>query len=1501
MKNPTSLTFTTVLLAASSLPAATLYVSLESTNPTPPYTSWQNAARVIQDAVEAAAAGDQIVVTNGTYATGGRTVGTNVLVNRVAVDKPLAVRSVNGPQFTVIQGDQVSGTINGSGAIRCVYLASGASLSGFTLTNGATRQWTGDNRDESGGGVWCDSPSVVVSNCVMADNSSYTGASGAFGGTLNNCTLASNLGNGASGSTLNNCVLSNNLGSGASSSTLNNCILIGNSGGQGGGASYCTLTNCTLTGNTTYNQGGGAISCTLYNCMLSGNSGSQGGGSCDSTLYNCTLSGNSGWEGGGAWYSTLNNCILSGNTASWRGGGAFGGTLNGCGLIGNSASSEGGGADYSALYNCTLTGNSVSDASGSGGGAFDCALFNCLLYFNTAPDGANYDLSCGLNYCCTTPLPTGGAGNSDLDPLLASASHLSSGSPCRDAGSAAYATGTDIDGESWGAPPSIGCDEYHVGAVTGALSVSLLANYTNVAVGYPVGLTAVVEGRTTGSVWDFGDGMVVSNRPYASHAWAAPGDYAVVLRTYNESLPGGVAATVTVHVAPAPTYYVSAAGANPQPPYATWPTAATTIQDAVDAALLPGALVVVTNGTYSAGGRALGAGGLLNRVAVDKPLVLRSVNGPRFTVIQGANISGGEGSIRCVYLTDGASLFGFTLTNGVADSGGGVWAESAGAIVSNCVLAGNQATNYGGGAYGGTLKNCTLTGNRAGSGGGAYGDTLNGCALTGNSASSEGGGACGGTLYNCTLTGNSVSTAGVSGGGAFDCALYNCILFFNTAPSGTNYDVSSGLNYCCTTPLPAGTGNTSLDPQLASASHLSAGSPCRGAGSAAYATGTDIDGEPWGIPPSIGCDEYHAGAVAGLLSVAILAPYTNFAVGHLLGLTAAIEGRTVASVWDFGDGVVASNWPCAAHAWSTGGDYTVVLRAYNESHPEGVAGSLAVHVTPTVYYVLAGNPNPVAPYTNWATAAQTIQDAVDADVIPGAIVLVGDGQYSRGGRTVGNSSLVNRVAITRPLAVRSVNGPQFTFINGGGTNRCASLADGASLSGFTLTNGYCCGDDGAGVWCASREALLTNCVIVGGLAAFDTSYNGGGGGGVCGCALFNCTLTRNSAGGFGGGAVGSTLNGCTISGNSADSGGGARDCTLNNCVVTGNGASGFDGNGGGVEYCTLTNCTVSGNSAFWGGGGAGEGSLYNCVVSGNHAYYGSGGGAGGCTLYSCTLTGNYAYNGPGGGASACNLYSCTLSGNSASYSGGAAGGTLYNCTVSGNSAGYDGGVGANYGYPSTLYNCIVYYNTAQSGSNYGTNCTLNYCCTTPLPPNGVGIITKAPLFVDYANGNLRLQSNSPCINAGNNAYVTTATDLDGKPRIVSGTVDIGAYEYQGTGSVISYAWLQQYGLPTDGTADYADPDHDGLNNWQEWVCGTDPTNALSALRMVSALPTGTNTTVTWQSVAGVNYFLERSATLASPFTDVATNILGQAGTTIYADTNATGPGPFFYRVEVKSP
>ena len=396
MNTPINLSVITLLLAASSLSAATHYVSLGSTNPTPPYATWARAATNIQDAVDAATFGDTVVVTNGLYPGG------------VWVTKPLTLLSVNGPQFTVIQG-----------GAPCVSLTNGGSLTGFTLTNGSV---AGD-----GGGVYCyagdgeASTDAFLTNCVITGNLTPYWAGGAYGGTLYNCTLT------------------------------------GNSSAVGGGAAGSTLYNCTLTGNSSTGAGGGAADCQLYNCTLTGNSSTRGGGAYLSTLYNCTLGGNSvtygGGQpasGGGADGCTLYNCTLAGNSCT-------GSASLSSGLYWNG---YGGGAYLSTLYNCTLTGNSCTDY---GGGADWSSLYNCIVYFNTATNGANYEASSTLNHCCTTPLPTNGVGNIALDPQLASTSHLSASSPCRGAGSTAYATGTDIDGEPWGNPPSMGCDEYHAG------------------------------------------------------------------------------------------------------------------------------------------------------------------------------------------------------------------------------------------------------------------------------------------------------------------------------------------------------------------------------------------------------------------------------------------------------------------------------------------------------------------------------------------------------------------------------------------------------------------------------------------------------------------------------------------------------------------------------------------------------------------------------------------------------------------------------------------------------------------------------------------------------------------------------------------------------------------------------------------------------------------------------------------------------------------------------
>jgi hypothetical protein len=192
----------------------------------------------------------------------------------------------------------------------------------------------------------------------------------------------------------------------------------------------------------------------------------------------------------------------------------------------------------------------------------------------------------------------------------------------------------------------------------------------------------------------------------------------------------------------------------------------------------------------------------------------------------------------------------------------------------------------------------------------------------------------------------------------------------------------------------------------------------------------------------------------------------------------------------------------------------------------------------------------------------------------------------------------------------------------------------------------------------------------------------------------------------------------------------------------------------------------------------------------------------------------------------------------------------------------------------------------------------NNCISPQFRPAANGNITNDPMFMNLSGGDFHLQANSPCINSGRNSLVTSTTDLDGNPRIAGGTVDIGAYEYQNPTSIISYAWLQEYALPTDGSADFIDSDGDGMNNWQEWRAGTDPANAASVLRLLPPATNASGLTVTWQSVSGVTYYLQRSTNLSAvpAFSTLQTNLVGQVSTTGYTDNTATNGGPFFYRV-----
>jgi len=394
----------------------------------------------------------------------------------------------------------------------------------------------------------------------------------------------------------------------------------------------------------------------------------------------------------------------------------------------------------------------------------------------------------------------------------------------------------------------------------------------------------------------------------------------------------------------------------------------------------------------------------------------------------------------------------------------------------------------------------------------------------------------------------------------------------------------------------------------------------------------------------------------------------------------------------------------------------------------GGGGSQGTGVTYYVSTVGDDTNTGLSPSEAFRTIAHALSVAQDGDTI-----IVADGTYYEHDLDFQG----------KKIHLKSANGPTNCIIDCQQQGRAFHFHSGETadsiLEGFTIQNGKVSNDGGA-ILCENNSSpTISNCTFSGNNAVC--------GGAICcyqsSLTIQNCAFSSNSARNGAGGAVScgflsnGTITNCTFSGNSADDYGGAIECWDNSSL-------------------TITNCTFSGNSANdWGGAIFCDTSTLtaiNCVFSGNSV---DAGGAILCMESSLTMT------------------NCTFTNNSGNYCGGA-----IHCEDSSS---------------ATLNNCILWGNSAGSGGDEiyiydsGSSCTLNHCCVDNKGYGGyTGNITENncihqdPLFVNPASGDLHLQSNSPCIDAGNNSYVPSGVteDLDGNPRIVNGTVDIGAYEKQ---------------------------------------------------------------------------------------------------------------------------
>lgn len=131
-------------------------------------------------------------------------------------------------------------------------------------------------------------------------------------------------------------------------------------------------------------------------------------------------------------------------------------------------------------------------------------------------------------------------------------------------------------------------------------------------------------------------------------------------------------------------------------------------------------------------------------------------------------------------------------------------------------------------------------------------------------------------------------------------------------------------------------------------------------------------------------------------------------------------------------------------------------------------------------------------------------------------------------------------------------------------------------------------------------------------------------------------------------------------------------------------------------------------------------------------------------------------------------------------------------------------------------------------------------------------------------------------------------------RTVTGLVTLADRSTSTYGDSIPDSWrLRYFGTVNNllSQAD-ADADGDGASNWQEYVAGTDPTDAASVLRASATA----NSVISWPSIVGKHYVIERSASLFNPnWTPIAT-LSGTGANLQYQDT--TGGTVQFYRVSV---
>lgn len=519
-------------------------------------------------------------------------------------------------------------------------------------------------------------------------------------------------------------------------------------------------------------------------------------------------------------------------------------------------------------------------------------------------------------------------------------------------------------------------------------------------------------------------------------------------------------------------------------------------------------------------------------------------------------------------------------------------------------------------------------------------------------------------------------------------------------------------------------------------------------------------------------------------------------------------------------------------------------------------------------------------------------------------------------------------------ANRASGGASLSAHTGGGglhvTNGSPALSH-CTFSGNTVDNRY---DQGGGMFALGGNPTLEHCTFDANSAKGYTTRGGGLVVSSGAATLTACTFRGNVNEGqnsYGGGMYAASsnivLNQCLFEENIAPEAGGGLftdggSVALTECVFSknratstipyGTGLAGIGDGAGMYTYgsssLTLTGCSFVENVATgWGAGlniYESSPTLLNCVFRGNVSTLESGGGLllreAHPTVINCAFVGNWAYD---GGGLANEWGSMPL---------------LINCTFAANGGSNGCAMNSNGGSIPTLRNCIVWGNNSNPQIRRGGNAT--YSCIQGGWP-GEGNIDVDPRLVSAAAGDVRLGAGSPCIDAGNNAFVPAGilVDLAGLSRLyddpavadcpwlpgMCGTapiVDMGAFEsvmapptitQQPPGQTVCEGEMLTLTVAATGTGTLT---YQWQKDGEDLVDGAQISGATTDTLILN--PPGTGDTGEYQCAVTDTQGVTRSGiadVLIEPATVITQQPAAQAGVPAVFTVAATGEGALTYR------